>query len=162
MKIQGSEVKRYLKNVSVRYIYGKMLILTFEDSEEEILNHIISCVNTGARAFQVIENAKTNLSYGDIVILLDKRELFRKQEKIDLSFIEFEILHLLMRSPGRVFSKEQIYDIIWNEPYSGDYNVVMRHICNIREKIEDDPGQPMYIQTVRGVGYRFNGNLGSK
>ena len=139
-----------------------MLILTFEDSEEEILNHIISCVNTGARAFQVIENAKTNLSYGDIVILLDKRELFRKQEKIDLSFTEFEILHLLMRSPGRVFSKEQIYDIIWNEPYSGDYNVVMRHICNIREKIEDDPGQPLYIQTVRGVGYRFNGNLGSK
>ena len=48
------------------------------------------------------------------------------------------------------------------EPYSGDYNVVMRHICNIREKIEDDPGQPMYIQTVRGVGYRFNGNLGSE
>ena len=139
-----------------------MLILTFEDSEEEILNHIISCVNTGARAFQVIENAKTNLSYGDIVILLDKRELFRKQEKIDLSFIEFEIMHLLMRSPGRVFSKEQIYDIIWNEPYSGDYNVVMRHICNIREKIEDDPGQPLYIQTVRGVGYRFNGNLGSE
>ena len=139
-----------------------MLILTFEDSVEEILNHIISCVNTGARAFQVIENAKTNLSYGDIVILLDKRELFRKQEKIDLSFIEFEILHLLMRSPGRVFSKEQIYDIIWNEPYSGDYNVVMRHICNIREKIEDDPGHPVYIQTVRGVGYRFNGNLGSE
>ena len=139
-----------------------MLILTFEDSEEEILNHIISCVNTGERAFQVIENAKTNLSYGDIVILLDKRELFRKQEKIDLSFIEFEILHLLMRSPGRVFSKEQIYDIIWNEPYSGDYNVVMRHICNIREKIEDDPGHPVYIQTVRGVGYRFNGNLGSE
>ena len=139
-----------------------MLILTFEDSEEEILNHIISCVNTGARAFQVIENAKTNLSYGDIVILLDKRELFRKQEKIDLSFIEFEILHLLMRSPGRVFSKEQIYDIIWNEPYSGDYNVVMRHICNIREKIEDVPGHPVYIQTVRGVGYRFNGNLGSE
>ena len=139
-----------------------MLILTFEDSEEEILNHIISCVNTGARAFQVIENAKTNLSYGDIVILLDKRELFRKQEKIDLSFIEFEILHLLMRSPGRVFSKEQIYDIIWNEPYSGDYNVVMRHICNIREKIEDDPGHPVYIQTVRGVGYRFNENLGSE
>ena len=139
-----------------------MLILTFEDSEEEILNHIISCVNTGARVFQVIENAKTNLSYGDIVILLDKRELFRKQEKIDLSFIEFEISHLLMRSPGRVFSKEQIYDIIWNEPYSGDYNVVMRHICNIREKIEDDPGHPVYIQTVRGVGYRFNGNLGSE
>ena len=44
-----------------------------------------------------------------------------------------------------------VYDLVWNEPYSGDYNVVMRHICNIREKIEDDPGQPLYIQTVRGV-----------
>ena len=41
-----------------------------------------------------------------------------------------------------------VYDLVWNEPYSGDYNVVMRHICNIREKIEDDPGQPLYIQTV--------------
>ena len=102
------------------------------------------------------------IHYGDIIILLDTRELFRKQKKIDLSFTEFEILHLLMRSPGRVFSKEQIYDIIWNEPYSGDYNVVMRHICNIREKIEDDPVHPLYIQTVRGVGYRFNGNLGSE
>ena len=138
-----------------------MLILTFEDSEEEILNHIISCVNTGARAFQVIENAKTNLSYGDIVILLDKRELFRKQEKIDLSFIEFEILHLLMRSPGRVFSKEQIYDIVWKESYSGDYNIVMSHIRNLREKIEDNPSKPIYIQTVWGVGYRFNKNLSS-
>ena len=55
-----------------------------------------------------------------------------------------------------------LYDLVWNEPYSGDYNVVMQHICNIREKIEDDPGKPLYIQTVRGVGYRFNGNLGSE
>ena len=139
-----------------------MLILTFEDSEEEILNHIISCVNTGARAFQVIENAKTNLSFNGLEIDNINRSVRKQKEKIDLSFIEFEILHLLMRSPGRVFSKEQIYDIIWNEPYSGDYNVVMRHICNIREKIEDDPGHPLYIQTVRGVGYRFNGNLGSE
>ena len=125
-----------------------MLILTFEDSEEEILNHIVSYVSTGTKAFQVVENARTELRFDGL--------------EIDLTFTEFEILHLLMRSPGRVFSKEQIYDIIWNEPYSGDYNVVMRHICNIREKIEDDPGHPVYIQTVRGVGYRFNGNLGSE
>ena len=138
-----------------------MLILTFEDREEEILNHIISYVSTGARAFQVIENAKTNLSYGDIVILLDKRELFRKQEKIDLSFIEFEIHYLLANNPGRVFSKEQIYDIVWKESYSGDYNIVMSHIRNIREKIEDNPSKPIYIQTVWGVGYRFNKNLSS-
>ena len=162
MKIQGSEVKRYWKNVSVRYIYGKMLILTFEDSEEEILNHIVSFVSTGTKAFQVVENARTELRFDGLEIDVAKRLVRKQKQEIDLTFTEFEILHLLMRSPGRVFSKEQIYDIIWNEPYSGDYNVVMRHICNIREKIEDDPGHPVYIQTVRGVGYRFNGNLGSE
>ena len=68
---------------------------------------------------------------------------------------------IITRNPGRVFSKEQIYDIVWKEPYSGDYNIVMSHIRNIRKKIEDDPSKPMYIQTVWGVGYRFNKNLSS-
>ena len=75
---------------------------------------------------------------------------------------EKDIILLLAKSPGRIFGKEMLYDLVWNEPYSGDYNVVMRHFCNIREKIEDDSGKPLYIQTVRGVGYRFNGNLGSE
>jgi DNA-binding response OmpR family regulator len=52
-----------------------------------------------------------------------------------------------------------IYDIVWKEPYSGDYNIVMSHIHNLREKIEDTPSKPVYIQTVWGVGYRFNKNL---
>lgn len=54
--------------------------------------------------------------------------------------------------------KEQIYDSVWEEPYFGDYNIVMSHIRNIREKIEDNPSKPIYIQTVWGVGYRFNKN----
>ena len=114
---------------------GKILLISFNDNEEEIIESVLAALGTGRNIYCDENNIKPlKIHYGDIVILLDKRELFRKQEKIDLSFIEFEILHLLMRSPGRVFSKEQIYDIIWNEPYSGDYNVVMRHICNIREK----------------------------
>lgn len=73
MKIQGSEVKRYLKNVSVRYIYEKMLILTFEDSEEEILNHIVFYVSTGTKAFQVVENARTELRFDGLEIDVAKR-----------------------------------------------------------------------------------------
>ena len=69
-----------------------------------------------------------------------------------------EILYLLANSPGRIYSKEQIYDIVWQEPYSGDYNIVMSHIHHIREKIE---GKPLCIQTVWGIGYRFNKNLSS-
>ena len=142
---------------------NEYLELSFKDSEEEMIESVLAALKTGRNIYCDEKNINPlKIHYGDIVILLATRELFRKQKKIDLSFTEFEILHLLMRSPGRVFSKEQIYDIIWNEPYSGDYNVVMRHICNIREKIEDDPGHPVYIQTVRGVGYRFNGNLGSE
>lgn len=104
----------------MRYIYGKMLILTFEDSEEEILNHIVSFVSTGTKAFQVVENARTELRFDGL--------------EIDLTFTEFEILHLLARNPGRVFSKEQIYNSVWKEPYFGDYNIVMSHIRNIRKK----------------------------
>ena len=95
-------------------------------------------------------------------IYLQEQIVKKNDSDVHLSKYEYDILLLLAKSPGRIFGKEMVYDLVWNEPYSGDYNVVMRHICNIREKIEDDPGQPLYIQTVRGVGYRFNGNLGSK
>ena len=110
----------------------------------------------------VEEKSCAKLVFEGIEIDISRRLIYRGKSEIKTTFVEFEILHLLARNPGKVFSKEQIYDIVWKEPYSGDYNVVMRHICNIREKIEDDPGQPLYIQTVRGVGYRFNGNLGSE
>ena len=82
-------------------------------------------------------------------------------KEIEFTFTEFEILLLLAQNAGMVFSKEKIYNIVWKEPYSGDHNIVMSHIRNIRKKIEDDPSKPMYIQTVWGVGYHFNKNLSS-
>ena len=87
--------------------------------------------------------------------------MFLNEQEVELTGKEFQILMLLARNRGRVFSKEQIYDIVWEEPYSGDYNIFMSHIHNIREKIEDNPSKPVYIQTVWGVGYRFNKNLSS-
>ena len=86
-----------------------------------------------------------------------QRVIIRENQEIELTYTEFEIFKLLAKHPGIVFSKERIYDIVWKESYSGDYNIVMSHIRNIREKIE----QPIYIQTVWGVGYRFNKNLSS-
>ena len=83
----------------------------------------------------------------------------KNNQEVELTYTEFEILYLLSSSPGRVFSKEQIYDLVWEESYSGDYNIVMRHIHNIREKIEETPNNPVYIQTVWGVGYKFNEKL---
>lgn len=88
-----------------------------------------------------------------------QRVIIRENQEIKLTYTEFEIFKLLAKHPGIVFSKERIYDIVWKESYSGDYNIVMSHIRNIREKIEDNPSKPTYIQTVWGVGYRFNKNL---
>lgn len=104
---------------------------------------------------------KTKLVFQGIEIDVSNRLVYRDGKEIKTTFREFEILYLLASNPGMVFSKEQIYDIVWQEPYSGDYNIVMSHIRHIREKIEDDPGKPLYIQTVWGIGYRFNKNLSS-
>ena len=136
-----------------------MLMLTFEDSEEEILNHMVSYVSVGAKAFQVVENARTELRFDGLEIDVAKRLVRKQKQEIYLTFTEFEILHLLARNLGRVFNKEQIYNSVWKEPYFGDYNIVMSHIRNIWEKIEDNPSKPIYIQTVWGVGYKFNNKL---
>ena len=93
------------------------------------------------------------IRFGELKIYLQERIVKKNDSDVHLSKYESDILLLLAKSPGRIFGKEMVYDLVWNEPY---------YICNIREKIEDDPGQPLYIQTVRGVGYRFNGNLGSE
>ena len=66
-------------------------------------------------------------------------EVVRENNEIELTYTEFEILLLLAQNIGKVFSKEQIYDRVWKEPYFGDYNIVMSHIRNLREKIEDNP-----------------------
>lgn len=105
---------------------------------------------------------KEEIQYKNLVIDTGKRLVKKCAQEITLTYKEFEILHLLAAHPGQVFSKEQIYDIVWNEPYSGDYNIVMTHIRHIRTKIEDDPSHPFYIQTVWGVGYRFNKNASSE
>lgn len=100
-----------------------------------------------------------DLSFPGMNIDLSKRIVYRDGKEIKMSFVEFEILTLLARNPGRTFSKEQIYQIVWKESYAGDYHIVMSHIKNIRKKIEENPSKPVYIQTVWGVGYRFNKNL---
>lgn len=122
-----------------------------------MINSVLSALEVGRRTYRIEETKLlSELYFDDMSISPDRREVTRNNRKIKLTFTEFEILNLLAQNPGKVFSKEQIYNIVWKEPYSGDYNIVMSHIRNIREKIEDDPSRPVYIQTVWGVGYRFN------
>lgn len=127
-----------------------------------MLNSVISALDGFRNKAQLVEaKTYTRLVFEGIEIDVSKRLVYRDKREINVTCIEFEILYLLARNPGRVFSKEQIYDFVWKESYSGDYNIVMSHIRNIREKIEDNPSKPVYIQTVWGAGYRFNKNLSS-
>ena len=142
---------------------GKILLLSFDGDEENLIESVISILDAGREKFTFQEiKLKPELQHKGIVIDLERREVIRNDETVELTFTEFEILQLLAQNTGRVFSKEQIYDVVWKEPYSGDYNIVMSHIRHIREKIEDDPAHPVYIQTVWGVGYKFNGRAGSE
>ena len=101
------------------------------------------------------------MEFHGLTINAERRLAVKGNKEIEFTFTEFEILLLLAQNAGMVFSKEKIYNIVWKEPYFGDYNIVMSHIRNLRGKIEDNPSKPIYIQTVWGVGYRFNKNLSS-
>lgn len=127
-----------------------------------MLNSVMSALDGFRNKAQLVEaKTYTRLVFEGIEIDVSKRLVYRDKREINVICIEFEILYLLARNPGRVFSKEQIYDFVWKESYSGDYNIVMSHIRNIREKIEDNPSKPVYIQTVWGAGYRFNKKISS-
>ena len=134
----------------------KAFIVTIDDGEEEVLNRILLALNCEQTVCQAIRN---RLDFRDFSIDLDRRLVEKGGADVNLTATEFEILRLLAQNPGIVFSKEQIYDAVWQEPYDGDYNNVISHVHNIREKIEDIPSQPLYIQTVWGSGYRFNQNV---
>lgn len=139
---------------------GKVMVLSFTDDEEDIYKGILNIVN-GSNNFEqynIFQNIKP-IQEGALKIDFVQRSVLVNDIEIELTYIEFEILSLLASNPGRVFSKEQIYDIVWKEVYAGDYNIVMSHIHNIREKIGDNSSEPVYIQTIWGVGYRFNKNL---
>lgn len=141
---------------------GKIMVLSFSDNEEDTYQRMLQ-IASDSKSFEwcdIVQKTE-NIRLGKLEIDLSERSVIIDRTKIMLTNREFEILYLLAQSPGRIFSKEQIYDIVWQEPYSGDYNIVMSHIRHIREKIEDNPGKPLYIQTVWGIGYRFNKNLSS-
>ena len=84
-------------------------------------------------------------------------EVFRDGRKIELSEIEYRMLLMMIKNPGRIFSTKNLYESVWNEPYFYiSNNTVMVHIRKLRVKIENDPKNPEYIHTVWGKGYRFN------
>jgi len=85
----------------------------------------------------------------------ETHEVWLRGRPVDLTAKEFELLKLLMRHPNRVFTRDFLLEHIWGYDYFGSTRTVDMHISRLREKIEDDPAASTFIQTVRGVGYKF-------
>lgn len=124
------------------------------------INELMARVNSLIRRYTTL-NPVTEIS-ADIIKLqgmtIDKinRVVTLNDITVDLTGKEFDLLFFLASNKGQVFTKKQIYTQVWENEYAFDDSNIMSFISKLRKKIEPDPEQPFYIQTIRGVGYRFN------
>lgn len=104
---------------------------------------------------EIEDEAGGLLSLGGISIDPKAREVRVEGREIELTSTEFELLRVLAEHPGWVYSREELLESVWGYSYLGDSRLVDVHIANLRKKIGDDPSDPQFIRTVRGVGYKF-------
>ncbi|MBU9712153.1 response regulator transcription factor [Evansella tamaricis] len=105
-----------------------------------------------------VSNSNSLLTYQNLTIDEKGYTVTLSGKKIDLSAKEFQLLHFMAKNQGQVFSKEQLFEKIWGYDSYGDMSSVTVYIRKIREKIEVMPSKPKFIETVWGIGYKFNGS----
>ena len=104
---------------------------------------------------QSVEKEPEKLIVGELELDLQKFVLRKRGKLVPLTSTELKIIAKLMQSPERIFTKAQLYSCINGDFYESDDNTMMVHISNIRAKVEDNPSEPKYIKTVRGLGYKI-------
>lgn len=175
-KISGMDVMQHIRKTSVVPI----MILSAKDTEgDKTLGLGLGADDYITKPFSMVEllarikanlrrttqydapaiAAPSTLAAGELLMNLSDYTLTKKGKKIDLTAKEFEILKLLLQNPKKVYTKEQIYSLVWNDPYCGDENAVNVHMSRLRNKIEDDSRNPRYVVTVWGIGYKLGENL---
>lgn len=108
------------------------------------------------RQTESTENNPEIISFGKITIDVARHEVYKEKQLIEMTYKEFELLKLLILNKGKVLSRELLLEKIWGFDYYGETRTVDVHIRYLRQKIEDDDNSPVYIETVRGIGYRFS------
>lgn len=111
----------------------------------------------GAAAQQ--QREADRLTRGPITLDLSERAAWRDGERVDLTAKEFDLMALLMQNPGRVYSRENLLNLVWGYEYVGEFRTVDVHIRRLREKLEPDPANPEHILTKWGVGYYLANNV---
>ena len=99
------------------------------------------------------QEGRNLLQAGHITLDSGERSAFKDGVRVELTAKEFDLMELLMRNPGRVYSRENLLNVVWGYEYIGDYRTVDVHVRRLREKLELNPANPQYIRTKWGVGY---------
>jgi two-component system alkaline phosphatase synthesis response regulator PhoP len=137
-------------------------ILGLELGADDYITKPFSVRELMARIKAVLRRSSTDVedpvifSFSDVVIDYDKHQVTKNDVKVDLTLKEFELLDILVKNRGKVMRRDILLDKIWGYEYVGETRTVDVHIRHLRQKLEDDDKNPKYIETVRGIGYRFN------
>ncbi len=124
-------------------------------SVTEVLARIKANIRRSTQYTGGVSSEPQLLEAGSLVMNLNDYSVTKDGSSIELTSKEFEILKLFLKNPKKVYTKEQIYSLVWNDAYFGDENAVNVHISRLRNKIEENPRRPEYIMTVWGIGYKL-------
>ena len=123
------------------------------------VRELLARVKAVLRRFSIIQEDDGTLEFGDLKVNFDNREILVKGNKLELTLKEFELLEILIKNRGKILTRDTLLDRIWGYEYIGETRTVDVHIRYLRKKIEEDDKNPKLIETIRGVGYRFNPNI---
>ena len=139
-------------------------LLGFEYGADDYITKPFNILEVKARVKALLRRASTvrkqeadnHLAGGGLTMDTASRRTWKEGQAVELTAREFDLLELLMKNPGRVYSREQLLNLVWGYEYTGEYRTVDVHIRRIREKVEADPANPELLRTKWGVGYYFD------
>lgn len=138
-------------------------IIGFECGADDYITKPFNILELKARIRAMLRRAsggvqaKSRITVGDLTLDTEQRVAIRDGRTVELTAKEYDLIELLMRNPRRVYSRENLMNVVWGYSYTGDYRTVDVHIRRLREKLERQPAEPEYIMTKWGVGYYFKG-----